>query len=119
MGIVVQKFGGKLISTKENMHKIAELIIKSKNEGNSPVVVISAIGNTTDNLQSKINNITSNATKREIDVVLSAGEQISMGLLCIMLNNMGYKTISLTGRQARSTYRLRLYRCKYIKYRLY
>ena len=103
MGIVVQKFGGKLISTKQKMQKIAEIIINTKKKEKNPVVVISAIGDTTDNLQSKINNITSNAIKREVDVVLSTGEQISMGLLAIMLNNWGYKAISLTGSQARNT----------------
>lgn len=102
MGIVVQKFGGKLISTKQKMQKIAEIITKTKKQGNNPVVVISAIGDTTDNLQSKINNITSNAIKRETDVVLSTGEQMSMGLLAIMLNDLGYKAISLTGKQARN-----------------
>lgn len=118
MGIIIQKFGGKLISSKENMYNISKIIIKAKEEGNNPVVVVSAIGNTTDKLQAKINDIKTNANKREIDVVLSAGEQISMGLLSIMLNSLGYKTISLTGSQARNTHWFKTYKCKHNRYKL-
>ena len=118
MGIIIQKFGGKLVATKEKMQDVAKIIINTKEEGNIPVVVISAIGNTTDKLQTKINDIKKNVRGREVDVVLSAGEQISMGLLAIMLNSLGYKAISLTGSQARNNHRFKLLRCKYIKNQL-
>lgn len=100
MGITVQKYGGKLVKNKECMQKVADSIVSSYKKGEKVVVVVSAIGDTTDELTNKINVITTNPNKREVDVVLSSGEQIAMGLLCIMLNEMGYKSISLSGWQA-------------------
>lgn len=100
MGIVVQKYGGKLVENKEKMQKIANIIASNYENGNQVVAVISAIGNTTDELNNKILEICSSPVKREVDVVLSSGEQIAIGLLSIMLNEMGYKAISLCGWQA-------------------
>ena len=100
MGIVVQKYGGKLVSNKQNMEKVAKNIINSYSKGNKVVAVVSAIGNTTDELNNKIYEITKEPNIREVDVVLSSGEQIAIGLLCILINSMGYKAISLTGWQA-------------------
>lgn len=105
MKIIVQKYGGKLVENKEKMQQVAKSIISSYNKGNKVVAVISAIGNTTDELNKKIHEITEKPNYRETDVVLSSGEQISIGLLGIMLNHMGYKAISLLGWQARSVYR--------------
>lgn len=100
MGVIVQKYGGKLVSNKENMKKVAKSIINSYSKGNKVVVVVSAIADTTDELNNKIYEITKEPNKREVDVVLSSGEQIAIGLLCIMLDSMGYKAISLAGWQA-------------------
>lgn len=101
MGIIVQKYGGKLVANQEKMQQVANIIASSYDKDNKLVVVVSAIGDTTDLLNDKIFEISNNPIKREVDVVLSSGEQIAMGLLSIMLNNMGYKTVSLTGSQAR------------------
>lgn len=100
MGIIVQKYGGNLVKDKENLLKVANNIIKTYNNGNQVVVVVSAQGNTTDELTNKINEITNIPIKREVDVVLSSGEQITIGLLSIILNNLGYPAISYTGWQA-------------------
>lgn len=100
MGIIVQKYGGNLVKDKENLLKVANNIIKTYNNGNQVVVVVSAQGNTTDELTNKINEITNIPIKREVDVVLSSGEQITIGLLSIILNDLGYPAISYTGWQA-------------------
>lgn len=100
MGIIVQKYGGNLVKDKESLLKVANNIIKTYNSGNQVVVVVSAQGSTTDELTSKINEITSVPKKREVDVVLSSGEQITIGLLSIILNDLGYPAISYTGWQA-------------------
>ncbi len=100
MGIIVQKYGGNLVKDKENLLKVANNIIKTYNNGNQVVVVVSAQGNTTDELANKINEITNIPIKREVDVVLSSGEQITIGLLSIILNDLGYPAISYTGWQA-------------------
>lgn len=100
MGIIVQKYGGNLVKDKENLLKVANNIIKTYNNGNQVVVVVSAQGNTTDELANKINEITNVPIKREVDVVLSSGEQITIGLLSIILNDLGYPAISYTGWQA-------------------
>lgn len=100
MGIIVQKYGGNLVKDKENLLKVANNIIKTYNNGNQVVVVVSAQGTTTDELTNKINEITNIPIKREVDVVLSSGEQITIGLLSIILNDLGYPAISYTGWQA-------------------
>ncbi len=100
MGIIVQKYGGNLVKDKESLLKVANNIIKTYNNGNQVVVVVSAQGNTTDELTNKIYEITSIPKKREVDVVLSSGEQITIGLLSIILNDFGYPAISYTGWQA-------------------
>ena len=74
------------------MQQVADIIASSYDKDNKLVVVVSAMGDTTDLLNDKIFEISNNPIKREVDVVLSSGEQIAMGLLSIMLNNMGYKT---------------------------
>lgn len=99
MGIIVQKYGGNLVKDKESLLKVANNIIKTYNEGNQVVVVVSAQGSTTDELTNKIYEITNSPNKREVDVVLSSGEQITIGLLSIILNDLGYKAVSYTGWQ--------------------
>lgn len=100
MKTIVQKYGGKLVADKEKMRKIAQIIASTYDEGNRVVVTISAMGDTTNILQEKISEFSVNPNKREVDVVLSVGEQISIGLLSMILNDMGYRAISLTGWQA-------------------
>lgn len=100
MGIIVQKYGGNLVKDKDSLFKVANNIINSYNKGNKVVVVVSAQGDTTDNLTHKINEITNFPIKREVDVVLSSGEQVTIGLLSIILNDLGYPSVSYTGSQA-------------------
>ena len=99
MGIVVQKFGGSSVSNKENLQKVSEHIIKEVKQNNQVVVVVSAQGKTTDKLIIEEKEISSSASKREHDVLVSVGEQITIAKLAIMLQEMGYKAISLTGWQ--------------------
>ncbi len=99
MGIVVQKFGGSSVADTEKLLKVCEHIIKEYNDGNNVVVVVSAQGKTTDRLISEEKEITTNPNKREHDVLVSTGEQITISKLAIMLEKLGYKAISLTGWQ--------------------
>lgn len=99
MGIVVQKFGGSSVADTEKLLKVCEHIIKEHNDGNNVAVVVSAQGKTTDRLISEEKEITTNPNKREHDVLVSTGEQITISKLAIMLEKLGYKAISLTGWQ--------------------
>lgn len=99
MGLIVQKFGGSSVANKENLKLVAEHIIKEKNEGNKVVVVVSAQGKTTDKLILEEKEISNNASPREHDVLVSVGEQITIAKLAILLQELGYKAISLTGWQ--------------------
>ena len=99
MGIVVQKFGGSSVSNTDRLHLVCKHIIKSVKEGNKVIVVVSAQGNTTDNLIKEEQELTKNPIKREHDVLLSVGEQITIAKLSILLNELGYKAKSYTGWQ--------------------
>lgn len=100
MGLIVLKFGGTSVADCEKIKNVANAVIKEKNNGNDVIVVVSAMGHTTDNLIKLANDITSNASPREMDMLLSTGEQISMSLLAMALQEKGYKAVSLTGLQA-------------------
>ncbi|WPC74583.1 aspartate kinase [Vibrio porteresiae] len=98
--LVVQKFGGTSVGSIERIHTVAEHIIKAKNDGNQVVVVVSAMSGETNRLLGLAQQIDSVPTARELDVLLSAGEQVSMALVAMTLNKMGYSARSLTGAQA-------------------
>ncbi|MDR1240416.1 MAG: aspartate kinase [Oscillospiraceae bacterium] len=100
MSLIVKKFGGTSVAGKERMLNAAEIIKKTYLKNNKIVVVVSAQGNTTDELLEKAWQININPSKRELDVLLCAGEQISMALLAIALEKLGIEAISLTGWQA-------------------
>ena len=100
MGLIVQKFGGTSVADTDKIKNVARAVIREKKQGNSVVVVVSAMGHTTDNLVKLSKEITSNPSEREMDMLLSTGEQISMSLLAMALNEMGYKAVSMTGLQA-------------------
>lgn len=100
MGLIVQKYGGSSVANAERIFNVAGRILDAYNEGNSIVVVVSAQGDTTDELIEKAREINSNPSKREMDVLLSTGEQISIALLAMAIEKRGYHAISLTGRQA-------------------
>ena len=99
MGIVVQKFGGSSVATTEKLEKVCNHIIDEKKKGNDVAVVVSAQGKTTDRLITEEKEITLSPNKREHDVLVSTGEQITISKLAMMLNEKGHKAISLTGWQ--------------------
>ena len=100
MSLVVQKFGGSSVANAERVFNVAEIVTNTYNKGNSVVVVVSAQGDTTDNLIEKANEINPNASKREMDMLLSSGEQISIALLAMAIEKLGYPVVSLLGWQA-------------------
>lgn len=99
MGIVVQKFGGTSVANNNKLLKVCNHIIKEYQKNNKVVVVVSAQGKTTDRLILEEKELTSNPSKREHDVLLSTGEQITIAKLAIYLKEMGYDAISFTGWQ--------------------
>ena len=99
MAIIVQKYGGTSVETIEKINNIAERIVKRKSEGNDMVIVVSAMGKTTDHLINMAHEISPDPDKRELDVLMSTGEQVSMSLLSIALNHLGADAVSFTGQQ--------------------
>ena len=99
MALLVQKFGGTSVGSVERIKSVARRIAISKEEGNEIVVVLSAMGDTTDELTSIARQISSNPPPREMDMLLSTGEQVSISLLAMALNELGISAISMTGSQ--------------------
>ena len=99
MEVIVQKFGGSSVASTEKLEIVSEKIIEEAEKGNQVVVVVSAQGKTTDKLIAEEAEITKKPNKREHDVLVSTGEQITISKLSIMLNSKGYKAVSLTGWQ--------------------
>lgn len=99
MGLIVQKFGGSSVADIEKLEMVSNHIITEVKNENKVVVVVSAQGKTTDKLISEELAITKNPVKREHDVLVSTGEQITISKLAMMLNKLGYKAVSLTGWQ--------------------
>ncbi len=100
MSLIVQKFGGTSVANTERIFNVADIATSAYKEGNQVVVVVSAQGDTTDDLIAKAAEINDRPSKREMDVLLSTGEMISMSLLAMAIQKMGYPVISLTGWQA-------------------
>ncbi len=100
MSIIVQKYGGSSVADIDKLNKIAGMIAKLKQTGKDVAVVVSAMGKTTDSLIQMAKNISSDPPKREMDMLLSTGERITMSLLCMALNKLGIDAISLTGSQS-------------------
>lgn len=100
MVLIVQKFGGTSVGSVERILNVAERVIEEKNRGNSVVVVVSAMGKTTDQLVSLAKGITDNPNKREMDMLLTTGEQMTIALLAMALNEKGHDAVSYTGWQA-------------------
>jgi len=100
MSLIVQKFGGSSVADAQKVENVARRVTDTYKEGNSVVVVVSAQGDTTDDFLDKAAEINNGPSKREMDVLLSAGEQISMALLAMAIEKLGYPVISLTGWQA-------------------
>src|SRR5580765_6802020 len=100
MKLVVMKFGGSSVANAEKMKQVAGRIIQKKKEGYKVVVVVSAPGDMTDDLIELAKGVTSSPAPREMDMLLSTGEQASIALLCMALQAKDYGAISLTGPQA-------------------
>ncbi len=100
MSIVVQKFGGSSVADAEGMRRVAKRVSQTQAAGNQVVVVVSAMGDTTDDLIALAAKVTDNPPKREMDMLLATGEQQSASLLAMTLIEMGFPAISLTGEQA-------------------
>ncbi|CDU06067.1 putative aspartate kinase [Vibrio coralliirubri] len=101
MPLIVQKFGGTSVGSIERIHHVAEKIIEAKNEGNQIVVVVSAMSGETNRLVNLATQVDSVPNARELDVLLTAGEQVSMALLAMTLHKLGYEATSMTGYQAK------------------
>ncbi len=99
MNTVVQKYGGSSVATPERIQIVAENILKLKSQGKAPVVVVSAMGKSTDDLIKLALEINPEPSKREMDMLLSTGEQITTSLLAMALDRLGHKAVSLTGYQ--------------------
>ena len=100
MGLIVQKFGGTSVADADRIRNVARIITETYRKGNKVVAVLSAQGDTTDDLIAKAEEINPKASKREMDMLLSTGEQISCSLCAMAIEAMGYPVISLTGWQA-------------------
>ncbi|WP_454942244.1 aspartate kinase [Evtepia sp.] len=100
MGMIVQKFGGTSVANAERLRNVAEIIAETYRQGHQVVAVLSAQGDTTDELIEKAMEINSKASRREMDMLLSTGEQISCSLCAMAIEAMGLPVVSLTGWQA-------------------
>lgn len=100
MDIIVQKYGGSSVADSQRIRAVADRIIKTKQQGNKVAVVVSAMGKSTDNLIKQAKEINPNPPEREMDMLLSTGEQISIALLAMAIKARGYDVVSLTGSQA-------------------
>ncbi len=100
MALIVQKFGGSSVANAEKVANVASRVVETARCGNDVVVVVSAQGDTTDDLIEKANEINPSASKREMDMLLSSGEQISIALLAMAIEKLHHPVISLTGWQA-------------------
>src|SRR5688572_5444109 len=100
MAVVVQKYGGSSVADAQKLRQVAERVMRTRNDGRSVVVVVSAMGHTTDELLAMAKGISANPERRELDMLLSAGERISMALLSLAIRELGGDAISFTGSQS-------------------
>ena len=99
MALIVQKYGGTSVGSVERIQAVAQRVVNTVQAGNSVVVVVSAMGKTTDGLVKLANEISPNPSRREMDMLLSTGEQVSIALMSMALQQIGQPAISLTGAQ--------------------
>ncbi|WP_320784231.1 aspartate kinase [Streptomyces sp. CRN 30] len=100
MGLVVQKYGGSSVADAEGIKRVAKRIVEAKKNGNQVVAVVSAMGDTTDELIDLAEQVSPIPAGRELDMLLTAGERISMALLAMAIKNLGHEAQSFTGSQA-------------------
>src|SRR6201747_1295489 len=99
MGLIVQKFGGTSVADAERIHKAAKRAIAAKEKGNQVAVVVSAMGDTTDDLIQLARKVCPNPPKREMDQLLATGEQVTIALMAMAIHAQGHEAISFTGGQ--------------------
>ena len=100
MALIVQKYGGSSVADAESIKRVARRVVETKKKGNSVAVVVSAMGDTTDDLIDQALSIDSNPPEREMDMLMTAGERISMSLLAMAIHAEGASARSFTGQQA-------------------
>src|ERR1700728_2918160 len=100
MPLIVQKFGGTSVGDADRIRAVADHVARTRREGNDVVAVVSAMGKTTDDLIHLADTVSPNQPPREYDMLVSAGERISMALLCMALADLGVEADSFTGSQA-------------------
>ena len=98
--LIVQKYGGTSVGTLERIDEVAKRVIQTKEQGNSLVVVVSAMSGVTNRLLEYVDHFSKNPSKRETDLLLSAGERVTSALLAIALNELGHQAVAFSGRQA-------------------
>ncbi len=101
MALIVQKFGGTSVGDVEKIKRAAQRIVKTKKQGHQVIVVVSAMGKETDRLVSLASEINPKPSERELDMLLSTGEQVSIALLAMAIHSLGYEAKSFTGHQVR------------------
>ncbi|MDO5437396.1 MAG: aspartate kinase [bacterium] len=99
MAIIVQKFGGTSLADIDKIKNVANAVVREKKLGNDVIVVVSAMGHTTDNLIKLAHEISEHPSEREMDMLMSTGEQISIALLTMAIHELGYSAVSMTGAQ--------------------
>src|SRR5436853_4078516 len=100
MSVIVQKYGGSSVADVTRIKRVAERVMRTKQAGDDVVVVVSAMGDTTDELLTLAREVSANPARRELDMLLSAGERISMALLTMAIRELGGEAISFTGSQS-------------------
>jgi aspartate kinase len=100
MSLIVHKYGGTSVGTPEKIKRVAQYLKSVRDKGNQLVVIVSAMGHTTDELIDLMHKVTSSPDPREYDMLISTGEQVSAALLSMALNDLGCPAVSLTGGQA-------------------
>ncbi|HEY7514640.1 MAG TPA: aspartate kinase, partial [Vicinamibacteria bacterium] len=100
MPVVVQKYGGSSVANVDRIREVAERVARTRSSGRDVVVVVSAMGDTTDDLLALARRLSDNPARRELDMLLTAGERISMALLALALNDRGVPAVSFTGSQS-------------------
>lgn len=97
MSLIVMKFGGSSVGTTERMQRVAQRIVDNSDAGHKVVVVVSAMGDTTDELIDQSRRLNPNPQAREMDMLLTTGEQISVALLSMTIQGLGRQAVSMTG----------------------
>lgn len=100
MGTIVQKYGGSSVATPEKIRGVARRVVETRRQGHSVVVAVSAMGNTTNELLTLAASVSPNPERRELDMLLTVGERISMALLSMAIHDLGYPAVSFTGSQS-------------------